>query len=440
MKETKKNKISYKKEKSLIKRWFIWYEEKSVWLKLVVTLVMGFFAIIGFWSSLATLDSYYNNLGKGEQLAVKAKEFYQQKDYANAILYSEKAAKIDENINDLKYYYIMALMKNGHTDYSKIYKRLYTGNIEHSNESELALYGHLLAEEGKYREAYNILNEIEDPLLIKTEFYPYYISSYVESIFQTLDYKKSLTKINSLMILINRKLRYEESANTEGLEFLYGGEVNIKITDLMDINLESIKYSNLIMNRIVYEYAQKNQDSINYDNILANGARGFDVFNFSIKDINLDYLFQLNYYIATSSGFNQSHIKNINYCFTKVIDALSRAANSIDYNYKNELVKAKLLLNILCDNQNLDIEKYDIDLNEDIAIDIYLLHPIEEYNISDTLFDKNKITLLTQTNEEKFKNWFKYTINIKKGNYSSNDLFYFKHSKDYGMVPLIFFR
>ncbi|MBU3155012.1 hypothetical protein [Clostridium estertheticum] len=408
-------------------------------IRVVISAVTIFLFIFGFTSNSITIHSYFHDTTKAQEYFEKAKDYYDQKNYKQSIKFCKNAYDIDENIQDLKYYYAMSLINDKNTEDNV--KDIFVGNKDKLNESELAIYGYLLDHEKKYSEAYKIFDSIKEPLLVHTEFFPFYINSLVESTYKTSDYKSALSKINEYMIMINRKNRFEESTvSPEGMEFLAGGAIKITTEDLMDSNLERINYSNLILNNIAYNYAKENNDSVNYDNILMNGAKGFDVFNFSIKDLNLDYLFQFNDYIGTNSGFSQRHLDNIKLTFGKVIDALTRSADSTRYNYSTELVRVKILYNIFSDNYSLGWKKYDIIINNDFTTQLIISNKIENYSINSSIFKNKDILFLTKNKEGILKGYDMYNFIAKKGFYSKDESYKFMQKNNSKMLPFMFER
>ncbi|WP_430109660.1 tetratricopeptide repeat protein [Paenibacillus sp. B1-33] len=414
---------------------------KKKYFKITMNAFTIFFAIIGFLSSIATLDSYINDDRKAESLFLKAKDYYNDKDYDKASKAAQKAFNINPNIENLKYYYTLSLLKSNDPNRFEAAKDVYMGNVLNSNASELAILGYIYHNDGEYHKVLETFDKIDDPLHVNKEIYPIYVKSWVDSTYKTLSYEEAKNRVNKYMIQINRKYNSEKTSMSDGMKFLYvekkGVEIHFK--DIFDFDLEPINYSNLILNNIAFNYAMENQDSVNLDNIIANGAQGFDVFNYQEIDLNKDFLFQFNSYITSYSGFTETHLSNIKFTFDKTIDALKRAQNSIEYQYKDELQLLYLLNNIFVSNNNLDWEKYDIQLLEDKKINILLPKKIEDYRLEGEIFEGIAVNYKGISNTGVFKDWYIYEIGIEKGKYRSSDNFTFR-DVDNNMVPLFFVR
>lgn len=413
---------------------------KKKYFKITMKAFTIFFAIIGFLSSIATLDSYINDDRKAESLFLKAKDYYNDKDYDKASKAAQKAFNINPNIDNLKYYYTLSLLKSNEPNRFEVAKDVYMGNVLNSNASELAILGYIYHNDGEYHKALETFNKIDDPLNVNKEIYPIYVKSWVDSTYKTLSYEEAKNRVNKYMIQINRKYNSEKTSMSDGMKFLYvekkGVEINFK--DIFDFDLEPINYSNLILNNIAFNYAMENQDSVNLDNIIANGAQGFDVFNYQEIDLNKDFLFQFNSYITSYSGFSETHLSNIKFTFDKTIDALKRAQNSKEYQYKDELQLLYLLNNVFVSNNNLNWGKYDIQLLEDKKINILLPKKIEDYRLKGKIFEDISVNYKGINNTGVLKDWYIYEIGIKKGKYRSSDNFTFRNVNN--MVPLFFVR
>ncbi len=401
-----------------------------------------FFALVGVLSSFATLDSYINDDHKAEGLFLKAKDYYYDKEYDRAIKFAKEAYDINPNIRDLKYYYTLSLIESNESDKFDLAKAVYMGNLLSSNASELAILGYIYYSDKEYKKAIEVFDKIEDPLQVNKEIYPIYITSLVDSTYKNFEYDEALNRINKYMIQISRKYNSEESAMTSEMEFLYNEQgVEIKAEDILGGNpgaLETIKYSNLILNHLAFNYAMQNEDSINLDNILANGARGFDVFNYQNIELNKDFLFQFNSYIASYGGFEEQHLNNIKVIFDETINALERAKDSTEYNYESELKKLYLLKNIFVDTNNLDWPKYDINFEGSQKMNVYFSEKIDNNFTQGSVFENMIITNLGKSEYGVLKGWDTYEIELEKRIYKKNEKFNFGNENK--KVPLLFER
>lgn len=401
-----------------------------------------FFTLIGVLSSFATLESYINDDHKAESLFLKAKDYYYDKEYDRAIKVAKEAYNINPDIRDLKYYYTLSLLKSDKNDKFALSKAVYMGNLLSSNASELAILGYIYYNDKEYGKAIEVFNKIEDPLQVNEEIYPIYINSLVDSTYKNFPYDEALNRVNKYMIQISRKYNSEESSMISEMEFLYNTRgVEIKAEDIVGRNpeaLETIKYSNLILNHLAFNYAMENQDLINLDNILANGARGFDVFIYQNVELNKDFLFQFNSYIASYNGFEEQHLNNIKVTFDKTINALERAKGSTEYNYESELRKLYLLNNIFVDTNNLDWPKYNINFEGNQKINVHLSEKIDNNFTEGSIFKSMIITNLGELEYGLLKGWSMYEIEFKKRIYKKTENFNFKNRTK--KVPLFFER
>lgn len=312
----------------------------------------------------------YDNVNSPDKIMEfqsKAIKYYNDGNYEKSIQFSRKAYNANKNVPDVIYYYCSALLKSLNNENLELANEILFENEYILDIDELVLFSYTEMLLGDYKNAYKIINKIENPQNIDAKNIRKYILASTKSAFE-ISYEEGVERANLNYIILEKKYSSFGSKDSKTATLIFPESdisriIEEEFSNEWETDKYYVKYSSLLLSNIFYDYALMNNDIGKLSMILKLGAENFGFFKNYDPNILTEYIGKLNHYMSSYDYYHEENMNAIKIAMNKIVAEYEYQQQCNPEYYLDIIERIKLVNNFFIEKHDLDWRKFNVSLS-----------------------------------------------------------------------------